>query len=79
MADETIMLTTKDNPWSPFTNFNEWYAFDMSHGYNSCGKLARMAKTSSVLPDSINERLIRDAIYNIIRLDATGTWIATTK
>ena len=39
MTEKQAMLSTADNPWNPFTNFNEWYAFDVVHGYNSCGVL----------------------------------------
>ena len=41
------MLTTIDNPYSPFTQFDEWLEFDTLKGYNTCGYLARVAKTSS--------------------------------
>ncbi len=47
--DEEYMLTTEDNPYNPFTNFDEWYAFDTQKGYNTCGYLARVSFTSSEL------------------------------
>ena len=36
-------LTTFDNPFNPFENFDEWFAYDIQHGYNTCGKLMRIA------------------------------------
>lgn len=36
------LLTTKDNPFNPFTHFREWYLYDVKAGYNTCGLIARM-------------------------------------
>ena len=41
MAD--VILTTSDNPWNPFTNWNEWYAFDEGKKYCTCGLIARFS------------------------------------
>lgn len=62
-------LTTIDNPWSPFENFGEWYAYDTMKGYNTCGYLARIAKTSENYPDDYNDKIISDAIDEIIEVD----------
>ena len=35
-----FMLSTSDNPYNPFTQFKEWYSFDISKGYNTCSYLA---------------------------------------
>ena len=37
------MLTTIDNPYDPFTQWDDWYKFDMVKGYDTCGYLARLA------------------------------------
>lgn len=60
-------LTTKDNPFDPFTQFNEWYNFDIDKGYNSCGYLDRIANTSDQLSDEENAREIERAIDEIIK------------
>lgn len=45
------MLTTVDNPYDPFTQFAEWYAFDTHKGYNTCAYIGRIARTSYDLTD----------------------------
>ena len=40
------MLTTVDNPFDPFTRFEEWYAYDVRMGYNTASFLERIAKNS---------------------------------
>ena len=69
MANEAFMLTTFDNPYDPFTQFDKWLLFDMEKGYNSCAYLARIAKTSDELNEEENNQAINDAIDEIIRLD----------
>lgn len=41
-----VALTTKDNPYNPFTQFDEWFLFDVEKGYNSCSYLARITDDS---------------------------------
>lgn len=69
---EDCMLTTVDNPYSPFDQFKEWYAFDMAHGYNTCGYLARMAPTSFEMPEAEQNSTIQAAIDEIVRYNWMG-------
>ena len=62
----TYALTTSDNPYSPFTEWDAWYQYDECHGYHSCSLLARVAHTSLGLPPDENERSIDRAIDFII-------------
>ena len=63
------MLTTIDNPFDPFDQFDSWYRFDLDKVYDSCSYLSRIARTSDQLSDKENEREIERAIDEIIRLD----------
>ncbi|MBO7450760.1 MAG: hypothetical protein J6U54_10355 [Clostridiales bacterium] len=69
-----VALTTFDNPFDPFTQFNEWFVFDVTRGYNSCGYLARVARTSSQLTDEENNSEIERAIDEIISLDFANVY-----
>lgn len=69
MKGKRVMLTTFDNPFNPFKNFNEWFLFDVEKGYNSCSLLSRIARTSNALSDSEEDEEIENAIDRIIELD----------
>lgn len=62
-------ITTFDNPFDPFDNFDSWLMFDMDKGYNSCGLLDRFAKTSDALSEEENIEEIERAIDEIILYD----------
>ena len=70
----SVFLTTADNPYSPKDQFDEWYFFDTQKGYNSCAYLARIAKTSDILSDSENDRIIEEAIDEIVKFNLTGNY-----
>lgn len=72
--DSSLMLTTIDNPWSPFTHYDEWLAFDTAHGYNTPGLLARIANVSEDLPEFETESSINQAIEDIVRLNPSGIY-----
>lgn len=74
-----VMLTTIDNPFDPFEQFTSWILFDVEQGYNTCGKLARIAKTSDELSQIENDREIERAIDRIIELDFLDIYKKVTK
>ena len=66
--DTETMLTTFDNPYDPFDDFIQWWLFDITMGYNSCGLLARIARDSddfsTIEEKQENERAIEAIIDN---------------
>ena len=67
-------LSTIDNPYNPFTQFGEWFVFDVTNGYNSCGYLARIAHTSDALSEEENEEEVERAIDEIVAIDPFGIY-----
>jgi hypothetical protein len=66
------MLTTTDNPYDPFTEFDEWFAFDTRHGYHTSGLLDRVAVLSDSLSDSDQILAIEQAIDEIVSENVSG-------
>lgn len=62
------MVSTSDNPYNPFDEFDKWYAFDRSNGYHSLSYLARVAHTSPDLSEIDYHEEVEDAIDDMVRL-----------
>lgn len=67
--DDTYLLTTKDNPYNPFDQFDLWFMYDIEMGYNSCGRLARVARISDNMSQQEEEAEVKRAIDTIIAND----------
>ena len=66
----TPMLTTVDNPFDPFEEFTLWFLYDTTTlRLNTCGFLARVARTSNQLSDEENNQEIERAIDSIVEHD----------
>lgn len=63
------MITTVDNPFNPYTQYDLWRVFDEQMGYHSSSYLARIARTSPYNSAEENERTISEAIDEIIRFN----------
>lgn len=79
MAKRLVAISTIDNPYDPFDDFDSWYRFDMDKGYNSCAYLDRIAKTSDQFTDEENMREIERAIDSIVVLDASNMYTKIKK
>lgn len=78
MADDELpdrpeyMLTTVDNPYDPFTEWDDWFAWDASAQYHTPGLLARIALVSSDMSEADQHLAIQDAIDEIIAENVLG-------
>lgn len=73
------MLSTLDNPFDPFTQFDDWYSFDEQVGHHTCGYLARIAKSSDELSEVEEAEAIENAIDEIVKLNVNGLYIKVIK
>ena len=63
------MLTTVDNPYDPFDQYDDWLRFDLEAGYSTNSYLARIAMLSESLSDKETSDEIERAIDEIIKYD----------
>lgn len=68
------MLTTVDNPFDPFTQFDEWLAYDETLGHQTLQFLARIVKSSDELSEADQSLAIELAIDEIVRENVNGLY-----
>jgi len=68
------MLTTVDNPYDPFTQYDEWSSWDERSGYYTPQFLARLTMTSTELSDADQSLAIEQAIDEIVKENVLGIY-----
>lgn len=68
------MLTTVDNPFDPFTQYDEWYNYDSAAGYHTPSLLARVAYLSDALSPADETQAIEKAIEEIVKENVLGIY-----
>lgn len=79
-----VMLTTIDNPYDPFRNFDAWYTYDEEQARKEnrpscCSYLARMSDYSDDLSDKELEDLNEIVIDDICELNLSGKFVKITE
>lgn len=65
--EKDSMLTTFDNPFNPFTEFDRWWKEDLLLGHDCCGLLANESNVSDVASDEVNDKAIIEAMERIVK------------
>lgn len=73
------MLSTIDNPYNPFTQFDDWLNYDEQKGHYTLQLLARIAEDTSNLSEIDENFAIDDAILRIIKLNLPDNHIVVKK
>jgi hypothetical protein len=68
------MLTTIDNPFDPWTQFDSWNTWDENAGYYTLAFQARIVRTSPALSEPDQDLAIEQAIDEIIRENVLGLY-----
>jgi hypothetical protein len=69
-----VMLTTVDNPHSPFDDFAAWYAYDVQVGHHTSSFLARILVDSDQLSEADQRHAIELAIDEIVKENVNGRY-----
>lgn len=73
------MLSTIDNPFNPFTHWDDWLAYDHANHYYTSEYLARIVKTSDELSDADQDLALEDAIDEIVQENILGIYVKVTE
>lgn len=68
------MLTTRDNPYSPFDQFDLWLQYDIEMGYQTCERLGKIIQLEEGMSDKEKEDAMDRAIDEIIKYDELGIY-----
>lgn len=68
------MLTTVDNPYDPNDDYDKWLQWDHEHGYYTQELLARVAPIDEDVNDIDRDKIIEEAINQIIDADQLGIY-----
>ena len=79
MKPYEVMLSTSDNPFNPFDDFENWLAFDREKDYKSCELLARNAIISDEMSQFEIDDEVERAIDEIIKYDPLDIYIKVTR
>lgn len=74
-----VMLTTADNPFDPFTQFEAWLSFDVGHGYQTLPLLGRVVRTSDEMSEADRQVANEQGIDEIIEALGSELYRKVTK
>lgn len=73
------MLTTVDNPYDPFNQFDDWYSWDERSGYHTTSLLGRITIVSNDLSETDTDLAVEQAIDEIVFENVSGVHKKVTK
>ena len=79
MAEVHCAITTVDNPYDPFDQFESWFLFDEEKGYHTISLLGRVSRTSDQFSEQENREEIEHAIDEIVKYDFQNLYCKVTK
>lgn len=70
-----LWITTVDNPFDPFTQWDRWLNYDEQMGYRTCGRVAALAHCSQDnLSPMENDEFVNQAINRLYDLYGDGVY-----
>ena len=75
ISEEPRLITTIDNPYNPHTQWDEWYTWDVEHGYDTISKVGRVSFATTEIDDDDGEL----AQQHLVRTDPTEMYLLVTE
>lgn len=72
------MLSTVDNPYNPFDQFDSWLRYDKDLGYNCCEVLDRIVLIREDMSELEKDAEYERAIDEIVKHDFLGIYVKVT-
>ena len=72
-------LTTNDNPFDPFEQFDSWRMFDIEKGYYTSEFIARLVNFSDDMTEKEMDEEYERAIDEVIKRDFLNIYIKVKK
>jgi hypothetical protein len=76
---ELVMLSTLDNPFNPFIDYEHWLAFDREKGYYTNEYLARIVTSTLEYSEEQQDQDLKEGIDSIVNDNVLGIYIKVTK
>lgn len=73
------MLSTSDNPYNPWTQYDKWLDWDTTHGYNTNSYVARLANTLDSMDEEATLEVYQAAVDAIMEQNLTGNYVIVPK
>ena len=65
-----IRVTTVDNPYDPFDEWEKWLLFDTNKGYHTCERLASITVITDLFTDDEIYDAVEDGIEELMKTGA---------
>ena len=69
-----VRITTIDNPYDPFEEFNNWFLSDIEKGYYTCEKLGRLSNYNELMTEKEEKEETERTIDRLIEIDPLGIY-----
>ena len=69
------MLSTTDNPFNPWTHYDQWFDWDTSRGYNTASYLATVVQLINANGRVSDDETLTLAIDDILEFNITGNYV----
>lgn len=71
---QETMLTTRDNPFNPHDNYEQWLYYDTQQGYNTQSYVARVYASKLAVPEDTEyiEETLNETYEEVIKMNPLG-------